>query len=109
MILQTPRFLPALALVSALLVLTPASLAQSSMCTAVSNNPLVMASLCSDPPKAEPVPAAMRSTRPSAPLLALTAQQISEMRLDNPPMIRPGDVFVFEANRGNFILHIYLS
>ncbi len=109
MILQTSRFLSAFALVSGLLVLVPTSGAQSSMCAAVSNNPLVMGNLCSDPPKAEPIPATIRTTQPSAPSLTLTAQQISEIRLDNPPMVRPGDVFAFEANSGDFILHIYLS
>jgi RHS repeat-associated protein len=81
------------------------------MCAPVSNNPLVMESLCSDPPKAEPHPAATsKSSRTSAPsLLTLTAQQVSEMRLDDPPLIRPGDVLAFEANRGDFILHLYLS
>jgi len=80
------------------------------MCAAVSNNPLVMENLCSDPPKAESLPAkTSKSSRTSALLLVLTAQQVSEMRLDDPPLIRPGDVLTFEANRGDFILHLYLS
>ena len=86
--------------------------AQSSMCAPVSNNPLVMESICNDQPKAEFVPAVLHSTsksQPSAPLLALTAQEISGMALDDPQMIRPGDVLSFEANRGDFILHTYLS
>lgn len=59
---------------------------------------------------AEAVAAVMKwSAQPSAPLLTLTAQQVSEMKLDDPPMIHSGDVLIFEANRSDFVLHTYLS
>jgi RHS repeat-associated protein len=41
--------------------------------------------------------------------LILTAQDINELRVDDPPMIHPGDALVFEANRGDFVLELYLS
>lgn len=81
--------------------------AQSVPCPQVSSNPLVMANLCNGAPPVGAVPVASRSG--ATPTLVLTAQQVSRMTIDNPPMIRRGDVLVFEANRGDFVLQTYLS
>jgi RHS repeat-associated protein len=105
------RYLLPFALLSISSVLTCTALAQQSMCAPVSNNPLVMENLCNDAPRAEAVPAVqkMGASRPAQNLLTLTAAEINSMRLDNPPMIRVGDALVFEANRSDFVLELYLS
>lgn len=84
---------------------------QTSMCAPVSNNPLVMENLCNEAPRAEAVPAIQRmnAPKPALNLLVLTASEISSMKLNDPPMIRLGDALVFEANRSDFVLEIYLS
>src|SRR4029077_5626322 len=72
---------------------------------------LVMENLCNDTPKAEAVPAVQRmsTSKPAQNLLTLAAEEINTARLNDPPMIRLGDALVFEANRGDFVLEIYLS
>ena len=61
-------------------------------------------------PAAEAVASVLNlSAQRSSPPLTLSAQQISEMRVDDPPMVRSGDELDFEANRGDFVLHTYLS
>jgi RHS repeat-associated protein len=108
MSLKVSRCLPALALLlSAQLPLK----AQQSMCAPVSNNPLVMENLCNDAPRAQAVPAIQKTevSQSTQNLLTLTAADINSMRLTEPPMILMGDVLVFEANREDFILEIFLS
>lgn len=112
MSLKVSRCLPSLALV--LLVFSPylGVYGQQSMCAPVSNNPMVMEMLCNDTPRAEAVPAVQKtgiSSKTAQNLLTLTAADINSMRLTEPPMIRMGDVLVFEANRNDFVLEIYLS
>lgn len=107
--LKVSRGLP-----SFLLVLFAAQLcvnAQQPMCAPVSNNPLVMENLCNDTPRAEAVPAIQRmdAPKPAQNLLTLTAKEINSAKLNDPPMIRLGDALVFEANRSDFVLEIYLS
>jgi RHS repeat-associated protein len=105
------RYLLPLSLLSIPSVLPSTALAQQSMCAPVSNNPLVMENLCNDAPRPEVVPAVqkMSASRPVQNLLMLTAHDINTMTLDDRPMIRLGDAWVFEANRSDFVLEIYLS
>src|SRR5262249_2088347 len=88
------------------LTFAAAALAQSSLCAPVSNNPRLMANLCSSVPDAEPNPGSAKMLPAKSPelLLTLTVQQINTLVLDDPPTIRFGDTLLFEANRGDFIL-----
>jgi RHS repeat-associated protein len=81
------------------------------MCAPVSNNPLVMENLCNDAPRAQALPATQKNgvSKPAQESLTLTAAQINSMRLTESPIILMGDVLVFEANREDFVLEIYLS
>ncbi len=90
--------------------LTPAN-AQQPMCAPVSNNLLVMENLCNETPRAEAVHAGQKvsASWPAQNLLTLTANEINSKKLNDPPMIRLGDVLVFEANRSDFILELYLA
>ncbi len=94
--LKVSRCLLFFVVIACTIGLTPAK-AQQSICTPVSNNPLVMENLCNDVPRAEAVPA-VQTTSASGPaqnLLTLTAAEINSARLDDPPMIRLGDALVF--------------
>jgi len=81
------------------------------MCAPVSNNPLVMENLCNDAPRAQALPATQKNgvSKPAQESLTLTAAQINSMRLTESPIILMGDDLVFEANREDFVLEIYLS
>ncbi|HEX3092353.1 MAG TPA: hypothetical protein VHW72_07010, partial [Candidatus Angelobacter sp.] len=94
-----------------LLVIPRPAIAQQSMCAPVSNNPLVMESLCRDVPPAQPAPAVQKVNRAKSGqnLLTLSIEEINRMKLSDPPMIRLGDALVFEANEGGFLLEIFLS
>jgi RHS repeat-associated protein len=112
MSLKVSRCLPSFVVL--LLVIFSARLqvnGQQSMCAPVSNNPLVMENLCNDVPRVEAVPAVQKTSASKATqnLLTLTAADINSMRLTESPLILMGDVLVFEANRDDFILEIYLS
>lgn len=101
-------------ILSSSLFILPVASAQSisSPCIpGISSNPLVMENLCNEPPKAEAIPAVRRTNAPQQgqPMLMLTADDINSMVLDDPPVIRFGDAWVFEANRSDFILEIYFS
>src|SRR5437016_1059702 len=110
MSLRVFRWFLSLIVFAFIIGLMPAN-AQQSMCAPVSNNPLVMENLCNDAPRAKAVPAVQKisSSREAQNLLTLTAEEINSARLDDPPMIRLGDALVFEANRGDFILELYLT
>src|SRR5205085_4697103 len=94
-----------------ILLLPFSSQAQSSMCAPVSNNPLVMANLCSAVPSGTSAPATERTipANPARPPLILTVEQINRMVLDTAPLIHPGDFLVFEINRRDFVLHVLMS
>ena len=92
-------------------LLTATANAQSSMCSPVSNNPLVMANLCSSAPSAESLPTVKRvvAAKPPESALTLTVEQLNQMVLDAVPLIHPGDFMIFETNRRDFVLHLLLS
>jgi len=94
-----------------LLVIPRPAIAQQSMCAPVSSNPLVMENLCNDAPAARTMPTVQKVNRakPGQNLLTLSVEEINRMKLSDPPMIRLGDALVFEANRGGFLLEIFLS
>jgi len=108
MSLKVSRCLPAIGL---LLLVQLQLKAQQSMCAPVSNNPLVMENLCNDAPRAQALPSTQKNgvSKPAQESLTLTAAQINSMRLTESPIILMGDVLVFEANRADFLLEIYLS
>lgn len=101
--MRTPRSF--LAFFASLFLLAPSIGHSQSMCAPVSNNPLVMANLCS------PEPAIERTspTGPARPPLTLTVEQVDKMVLDSSPFIHPGDFLLFETNRRDFVLHLLLS
>jgi RHS repeat-associated protein len=70
-----------------------------------------MESLCNDAPRTVAVPAVQRTSasKPAQNLLTLTVPEINSMRLNDPPMIRVGDALIFEANRSDFTLELFLS
>ena len=51
----------------------------------------------------------MRAVKPVHNLLTLSVDEINSAKLNDPPMILIGDALVFEANRSDFILEVYLS
>lgn len=106
------RCLLPLLFASVLLMCFAPSINAQSMCFPVSSNPMVMESLCSSAPPAH-VENAASSARLDAlaveSRLTLTAEQVSDMVVDDPPMIRRGDVIVYEANRRDFVFEILLS
>lgn len=93
------------------IALLPLSANAQSMCNPVSNNPLVMEMLCSEPPKAQAVPATLRTTLPKQPvqLQPITAEAINHMRLVEAPPISNGDVLRYDANRSDFILELFFG
>lgn len=107
MSLKVPRCLPAIGL---LLFIQLQLKAQQSMCAPVSNNPLVMESLCNDALRAQALPAKqMSATTTAQSVLALTVEEINRARLHDAPPIRMGDLLFFEANRRDFIFEIQFS
>jgi RHS repeat-associated protein len=81
------------------------------MCNAVSSNPLVMQTLCSEAPEAQAVPAKLRTNLPKQPLelQAITAEAINHMRLVDAPPTGRGDVLRYEANRSDFIFELFFG
>src|SRR5215831_11155720 len=80
--------------------------AQQSTCAPVSSNPLVMEALCSNTPRVATAPEMSKAAVGS---LTLTVEEINLARLHETLAIRSGDALVFEANRTDFVLEIYLS
>ncbi|HEY6253860.1 MAG TPA: RHS repeat-associated core domain-containing protein [Candidatus Angelobacter sp.] len=108
--MRIPRSFSLVVLTAAVLFSALPGHAQS-VCNAVSNNPLVMQMLCSEPPKAEAVPATLRTSlsKPPLDLQPITAEAINHMRLVQAPPIRRGDVLTYEANRSDFMLELFFG
>lgn len=108
--MRSPRS-HSLAVLTLIYVSLPLPSRAQSMCNTVSNNPLVMQMLCSEPPKAQAVPATLRSTLPKQPpdLQPITAEAINHMRLVEAPPISRGDVLRYQANRNDFILELFFG
>lgn len=93
------------------IALLPLSANAQSMCNPVSKDPLVMQMLCSEPPKAQAVPATLRTTLPKQPLelQPITAETINHTRLVEAPSISNGDILRYEANRSDFIFELFFG
>src|SRR5436190_13822105 len=111
MSLKVSRCLPLFLLIILSVALSPSARAQQSACLPVSNNPLVMADLCSGPPMTGPLPAVLKMnvSKPPRNLQPIAAEAINHMRLVQMPFISKGDALVYEANRGDFILALDVS
>ena len=93
-----------LAFFASLFLLAPSIGLSQSTCAPVSNNPLVMANLCS------PAPAIDRTnpTGPARPPVTLTVEQADKMVLDSSPLIHPGDFLLKEANEPPSLVYAFL-
>lgn len=106
--MRIPRSFPVAVLAFAILF-PPLPGHSQSVCNAVSNNPLVMANLCSSAPPRETAPASAMNGPVTPSPLTLTVQQINSLVLRNAPPIQAGDNLLMEANRGDFDLALLLS
>jgi RHS repeat-associated protein len=92
-----------------LIVSSTVVLQAQSACNPVSNNPLVMQVLCSEPPKAVPATLKMSVSKQAPNLQPISSEAINHMRLIDAPVIGKGDVLVYEANRSDFIFELMFA
>src|SRR5947207_14833060 len=106
MSLRVSRWLLVVLLIAAFPDQLTANAQQFNNCPPVSNNPRLMADLCSGPPMTGPLPAVLKMSvsKPHRNLQPIAAEIINHMKLAGSPMIGRGDALVYQANRSDFIL-----